>query len=217
MKLVFIRRISSKHYRYYSSKLKRHISTKILRISHLPPKMSSKCILLSNKLTIYLVSFSAKALRESLRNLFIDFKKPSHLLKIKILNDYAFLIFQQSEDIDRALHYLSNRSLNGIKLKAEPYDESMNSKQIPMKTFDSDDFELDEYSVKATRTLYIGNLQPEISYQELRDIYSIYGEIIVRLRKPKQKQCTIFYFRKLKSNDSKVNIHKYLHLFNMPI
>lgn len=149
--------------------------------------MSSKCILLSNKLTIYLVSFSAKALRESLRNLFIDFKKPSHLLKIKILNDYAFLIFQQSEDIDRALHYLSNRSLNGIKLKAEPYDESMNSKQIPMKTFDSDDFELDEYSVKATRTLYIGNLQPEISYQELRDIYSIYGEIIVRLRKPKQK------------------------------
>jgi RNA recognition motif-containing protein len=43
------------------------------------------------------------------------------------------------------------------------------------------DLDIDEYSVKATRTLYIGNLQPEISYQELRDTYSIHGEIIVRI------------------------------------
>jgi RNA recognition motif-containing protein len=43
------------------------------------------------------------------------------------------------------------------------------------------DLDLDEYSVKATRTLYIGNLPPEISYQELREIYSAYGEIIVRI------------------------------------
>jgi RNA recognition motif-containing protein len=43
------------------------------------------------------------------------------------------------------------------------------------------DIHIDEYSVKATRTLYIGNLQPDISYHELREIYSIYGEIIVRI------------------------------------
>jgi RNA recognition motif-containing protein len=43
------------------------------------------------------------------------------------------------------------------------------------------DLDIDEYSIKATRTLYIGNLQPEISYQELRDTYSIHGEIIVRI------------------------------------
>ena len=39
--------------------------------------------------------------------------------------------------------------------------------------------DIDEYSIKATRTLYTGNLPPEISYQELREIYSVYGEIIV--------------------------------------
>lgn len=37
----------------------------------------------------------------------------------------------------------------------------------------------DEYSMKATRTLYIGNLQSEISYNELRETYSAYGDIIV--------------------------------------
>jgi RNA recognition motif-containing protein len=41
---------------------------------------------------------------------------------------------------------------------------------------------MDEYSVKATRTLYIGNLQSEISYNELRETYSAYGDIIVRRR-----------------------------------
>ena len=41
------------------------------------------------------------------------------------------------------------------------------------------DPDIDEYSIKATRTLYIGNLQSEISYNELREIYSAYGDIIV--------------------------------------
>lgn len=42
------------------------------------------------------------------------------------------------------------------------------------------DPDIDEYSMKATRTLYIGNLQSEISYNELREAYSAYGDIIVR-------------------------------------
>jgi RNA recognition motif-containing protein len=41
------------------------------------------------------------------------------------------------------------------------------------------DPDIDEYSIKATRTLYIGNLQSEISYNELREAYSAYGDIIV--------------------------------------
>lgn len=41
------------------------------------------------------------------------------------------------------------------------------------------DLDVDEYSVRATRTLYIGNLQSEISYNELRETYSAYGDIIV--------------------------------------
>ena len=44
------------------------------------------------------------------------------------------------------------------------------------------DPDIDEYSMKATRTLYIGNLQSEISYNELREAYSAYGDIIVCIR-----------------------------------
>ena len=39
--------------------------------------------------------------------------------------------------------------------------------------------ELDEYHPKATRTLFVGNLEKEISSQELKDKFKHYGEIIV--------------------------------------
>jgi len=48
-----------------------------------------------------------------------------------------------------------------------------------MKRSICSDPDIDEYSIKATRTLYIGNLQSEISYNELREAYSAYGDIIV--------------------------------------
>ncbi len=42
--------------------------------------------------------------------------------------------------------------------------------------------ELDEYHPKSTRTLFVGNLEKDISSEELRDIFSEYGEIIVSQR-----------------------------------
>ena len=39
--------------------------------------------------------------------------------------------------------------------------------------------ELDEYHPKATRTLFVGNLEKDISSEELRDIFNAYGEILV--------------------------------------
>ena len=105
-------------------------------------------------------------LHETLRNIFTDFQKSSHLLTIKIIDDYALLTFKNSEDINKALLFIITKSINGIRLKAEPYYLENH---------------IDEYSIKATRTLYVGNLQPDISCNELRDIYSEYGEIVVRI------------------------------------
>ena len=142
-----------------------------------------------------------QSLREALRHIFLDFKKSSHLLNIKIIDDYALLSFRKSEDVDKALPFLNTKSINGIRLKAEAYDGSIPGKSFTNQTTTSfeiylylenedydlvkrpicSDLDLDEYSVKATRTLYIGNLPAEISYQELRENYSTYGEIIVRL------------------------------------
>ena len=80
----------------------------------------------------------------------------------------------------------------------------------------------DEYSIKATRTLYIGNLQSEISYNELRETYSAYGDIIVcsdeLFRKDFSCKNYLFLNRNWKSNvKHNLNIKCHLHLFNMRI
>ncbi len=39
--------------------------------------------------------------------------------------------------------------------------------------------ELDEYHPKATRTLFVGNLEKDITNEELREIFHAYGDILV--------------------------------------
>lgn len=39
--------------------------------------------------------------------------------------------------------------------------------------------ELDEHHPKATRTLFVGNLEKEITMEELKDMFSKYGDILV--------------------------------------
>jgi RNA recognition motif-containing protein len=177
---------------------------------------------------------SSQTLRETLRNIFLDFKKSSHLLNIKIIDDYALLTFRKSEDVDKALLFITTKSINGIRLKAELYDGLIpgksniqmlfrnlfyleNDEYDLLKRSISSDLDLDEYSIKATRTLYIGNLPAEISYQELREIYSAYGEIIVRIKYEAYLVNKCFALRKLKSNDNNFSIHRYSHLFNIRI
>jgi RNA recognition motif-containing protein len=124
-------------------------------------------------------------LRESLWNLFVEFKKSGRLLTVKIDGEhearYALLTFRKSSDVTKALTFAINKTINGVRLKAEPYDGITNETDECdiMKRTICPDPDFDEYSIKATRTLYIGNLQSEISYNELREDYSAYGDIIV--------------------------------------
>lgn len=41
--------------------------------------------------------------------------------------------------------------------------------------------ELDEYHHKATRTLFVGNLDNDISKEKLKDVFKVYGPILVRI------------------------------------
>ncbi|CAF4377134.1 unnamed protein product, partial [Rotaria magnacalcarata] len=140
--------------------------TRILKIYHLPSKTPKE------------------SLRESLWNLFVEFKKSGRLLTVKIDGEqesrYALLTFRKSTDVDKALTFAITKSIGGLRLKAEPYDGIINENDECdiMKRSVCPDPDFDEYSVKATRTLYIGNLQSEISYNELREAYAEYGDII---------------------------------------
>ncbi|CAF4779364.1 unnamed protein product, partial [Rotaria sp. Silwood1] len=140
--------------------------TRILKIYHLPSKTPKE------------------SLRELLWNVFVEFKRSGRLLTVKIDGEhesrYALLTFKKSDDVDKALTFAITKSINGVRLKAEPYDGIINENDECdiMKRSICSDPDIDEYSIKATRTLYIGNLQSEISYNELREIYSAYGDII---------------------------------------
>ncbi|CAF2992059.1 unnamed protein product [Rotaria sp. Silwood2] len=164
-----------KYRHQYTSKLKRqstnlnHLKTKILKIYPLSSKISSE------------------SLRETLRNIFSKFKISSHLLSIKIIDDYALLTFEKFEDVNKALLFIKTKSIHGIRLQAEPYNGLINEHNS-MKRSICSDLDVDEYSIKATRTLYIGNLQPEISSNELREICSKFGDIMEIEIKRQQQQ-----------------------------
>jgi hypothetical protein len=132
----------------------------------------------------------------------VEFKKSGRLLTVKIDGEnesrYALMTFRKPEDVDKALAFVTSKSIGSTRLKAEPHDVSAPGRtitfhlnaieRIHLETDDHDsikrstcfDLDMDEYSVKATRTLYIGNLQSEISNNELRETYSAFGDIIVR-------------------------------------
>ncbi|CAF1171961.1 unnamed protein product [Adineta ricciae] len=161
---------SKKYQRHsvYEEQIFRQSKTRILKIYQLPSTLSNE------------------TLREKLRKIFTSFKNPSHLLTIRIVNDYALLTFQEPQDVDKALLYVITKSINGIRLKAEPYNNLITDNEMSNTFIYSD---IDEYSSKSTRTLFIRNLPTEISYHELREICMEYGEIIdVNIKRNSQTQ-----------------------------
>lgn len=55
--------------------------------------------------------------------------------------------------------------------------------------------ELDEYHPKATRTLFIGNLEKDVTVSDLRNTFQKFGEIIVSTYFSKSTRLIIFYSR----------------------
>jgi len=140
--------------------------TRVLKLYHLPPKMLRE------------------NLRGSIWELFVEFKKTGRLLTVKIEGEnesrYALLTFTKCDDVEKALNFATGKMISGTRLKAEPHNATTPETEDhePIKRSICTDQDTDEYSAKATRTLYIGNLQSEISYNELRETYSAYGDII---------------------------------------
>lgn len=67
--------------------------------------------------------------------------------------------------------------------------------------------DMDEYHPKATRTLFVGNLEKDTTVQDLLDKFSVFGEIIVSIH--------IFYLPLLYNTASShiVYVHPSLFMF----
>ena len=88
---------------------------------------------------------------------------------------YALVCFKKPEDVEKALEVSHDKLFFGCKIEVAPYQ----GYDVEDNEFRPYEAELDEYHPKATRTLFIGNLEKDVTASELRKHFEPFGEIIV--------------------------------------
>ncbi|KAL4221812.1 hypothetical protein ACF0H5_020066 [Mactra antiquata] len=115
----------------------------------------------------------------SLRDgLFHEYKKYGKITAVQIsgANDtrYAIISFKQAEDAQKALEASREKRFFGAQIQVEQH-EGLEAEDCEFLTPEA---QLDEHSPKATRTLFLGNLDKEISIEELKERLEKYGDIL---------------------------------------
>lgn len=110
--------------------------------------------------------------------LFHEYKKHGKVTWVKVVGQsserYALVCFKKPEDVVKALEVSHDKFFFGCKIAVAPYQGF----DVDDNEFRPYEAELDEYHPKATRTLFIGNLEKDITATELRKNFDCFGEII---------------------------------------
>lgn len=88
---------------------------------------------------------------------------------------FIFLLYFRPEDVEKALEVSKDKHFFGCKIEVTAH-EGLDAEDNEFRPLEA---ELDEYHPKATRTLFIGNLEKDITTAELRKHFDQFGEIIV--------------------------------------
>ncbi|KAK7481424.1 hypothetical protein BaRGS_00027380 [Batillaria attramentaria] len=121
-------------------------------------------------LGICITGLPARSSDSSLRDgLFHNYKKHGKVTSVQIATEngerYAIVSFRKPEDACKALEASQGKMFFGTKIKVSPH-EGVKSDDVDIRTGDMD---MDEFHPKATRTLFIGNLEKDTSVQDLLD------------------------------------------------
>lgn len=84
-------------------------------------------------------------------------------------------MYYRPEDVEKAMEVSKDKLFFGSKIEVTLYE----GVEVDDNEFRPLEAELDEYHPKATRTLFIGNLEKDITAAELRKHFEQFGEIIV--------------------------------------
>ncbi|CAG9824722.1 unnamed protein product, partial [Phaedon cochleariae] len=110
--------------------------------------------------------------------LFHEYKKHGKVTWVKVVGKdaerHAIVCFKKPEDVEKALEVSYDKLFFGCKIEVAPYQgyDVDDNDQRPYEA------EIDEYHPKATRTLFIGNLEKDVTASELRKHFDQFGEII---------------------------------------
>ena len=111
--------------------------------------------------------------------LFHEYKKHGKVVTVKVAGQgsdrVAIVRFKKAEDVDKALEVSRDKLFFGCKIEVTSWDSGLDLDDNEFRPLEAD---LDEYHPKATRTLFIGNLEKEVTSTELRVHFEAFGPII---------------------------------------
>ncbi|CAH1136007.1 unnamed protein product [Ceutorhynchus assimilis] len=109
--------------------------------------------------------------------LFHEYKKHGKVTWVKIVGQnadrHAIVCFKKPEDAEKALEVSYDKLFFGCKIEVAPY-AVCDIDEVECR-YES---EIDEFNPKATRTLFIGNLEKDVTASDLRKHFDQFGEII---------------------------------------
>lgn len=111
--------------------------------------------------------------------LFHEFKKYGKVTSVQIHGAseerYGLVFFRQQEDQEKALSVSKGKLFFGMLIEVTAWNGPETESENEFRPLDG---RIDEFHPKATRTLFIGNLEKTTNYQQLLDVFQRFGEIV---------------------------------------
>ncbi|XP_031235195.1 msx2-interacting protein isoform X2 [Mastomys coucha] len=111
--------------------------------------------------------------------LFHEFKKFGKVTSVQIHGTseerYGLVFFRQQEDQEKALTASKGKLFFGMQIDVTAWVGPETESENEFRPLDE---RIDEFHPKATRTLFIGNLEKTTTYHDLRNIFQRFGEIV---------------------------------------
>ncbi|KAI0215300.1 hypothetical protein LSAT2_032681 [Lamellibrachia satsuma] len=129
---------------------------------------------------ICVTGFPLRSTDTSIRDgLFHEYKKQGKVISVSVSGQgedrIAIVTFKKCEDAAKAVDASRDKRFFGTKIHVTPHEGISECDDCELKLPDK---EWDEYHHKATRTLFVGNLEKDIEAEQLRDFFKHYGEIL---------------------------------------
>ncbi|CAJ1055388.1 msx2-interacting protein [Xyrichtys novacula] len=111
--------------------------------------------------------------------LFHEFKKHGKVTSVQIHGAseerYGLVFFRQQEDQEKALGASKGKLFFGMQIDVTAWTGPETESENEFRPLDE---RIDEFHPKATRTLFIGNLEKTTTYHDLLNIFQRFGEIV---------------------------------------
>ncbi|XP_037832801.1 msx2-interacting protein [Kryptolebias marmoratus] len=111
--------------------------------------------------------------------LFHEFKKHGKVTSVQIHGAseerYGLVFFRQQEDQEKALGASKGKLFFGMQIDVTAWNGPETESENEFRPLDE---RIDEFHPKATRTLFIGNLEKTTTYHNLLNIFQRFGEIV---------------------------------------